>query len=280
MFSGGGPFPPPPPDTTITSYPNNEESPFIAFDCQPIIGSFDPNDKTVYPKGVGTNHYISENTDLEYKIRFQNTGTDTAFTVMITDSISSFLDIMTIQTGASSHSFQFDVFGTGVLRFTFNNILLPDSFVNEPESHGFVQYKIKQKTGNIVGDRILNNADIFFDYNLPVRTNTAFSEIGGVFLDTILYKNNEVVNGVKEIKSYTINVYPNPSKNVINFEFDNTEKNITIELYDLAGKLQQKSIGINTRKMKILRNDLSSGIYLFNIFTDGKEVAYGKLIFK
>ena len=139
--------PPLNPNPPFLAYPNDEEAPFEAVDCQAIIGSFDPNDKTVSPTGVGVSHFITESTDLEYKIRFQNTGTDTAFLVVLTDSISNFLDIATIIPGASSHSYQYELYGSGVLKFTFNNIMLPDSFIDEPASHGFVQYKVKQKLG-------------------------------------------------------------------------------------------------------------------------------------
>jgi len=270
-------------DSAFLAYPNDEEAPYVAIDCQPLIGSYDPNDKTVYPTGVSSEHFISEKTDLEYKIRFQNTGTDTAFTVYITDSISDFLDITSIRPGASSHPYQFDIYGTGVVKFTFNNILLADSFVNEPASHGFVQYKISQKTGNQVGDVILNNADIFFDFNLPVRTNTAFSKIGGIFLDTVIYtfpSETENPDGISELENYNLNIYPNPAKNVMTFEFENNFDNVSIELYDLQGKMQQKAIGINSNKVKINRNGLSNGMYVFKIYADGKEVAFGKLVFE
>ena len=42
--------------------------------CAENIGSYDPNDKSASPTGFGVDHIIRENTDIEYKIRFQNTG--------------------------------------------------------------------------------------------------------------------------------------------------------------------------------------------------------------
>ena len=61
-------------------------------ECQPNIGSFDPNDKTAFLNGHFENEWVKSNTDIDYKIRFQNTGTDTAFTVVIEDQLSTLLD--------------------------------------------------------------------------------------------------------------------------------------------------------------------------------------------
>ena len=37
------------------------------------------------PTGVGPEHLLAANRPIEYTIRFQNTGTDTAFRVLLTD---------------------------------------------------------------------------------------------------------------------------------------------------------------------------------------------------
>jgi len=58
------------------------------------------------------------------------------------------------------------------LVFHFENILLPDSTVNEPASHGFVQFRINQLTDNPIGTVIENTADIYFDLNKAIVTNT------------------------------------------------------------------------------------------------------------
>jgi hypothetical protein len=57
--------------------------------------------------------------------------------------------------------------------FKFTNIMLADSNVNEPLSHGFVKFRVKAKTTLPANDVIDNAADIYFDYNSPVLTNTA-----------------------------------------------------------------------------------------------------------
>ncbi len=160
-----------------TQNPFDEGDPFVAIDCQENIGSWDPNDIRGFPTGVGAKHWIDGNIDLEYKIRFQNTGTDTAFNVFIRDTLPPELDVATFVPGASSHPYECEVINGNVLKFTFSNIMLPDSNVNEAASHGFIQYKIRQGQGLTPGTTIRNRAGIYFDFNAPVLTNTALHTI-------------------------------------------------------------------------------------------------------
>jgi len=155
----------------VTQFPQGDPSPFTDVDCQPNVGSYDPNDKTGYPNGFCAAHFIESGTDIEYRIRFQNTGTDTAFTVVVRDTLPVSLDPATVQAGASSHAYDFALLGNGVVQFTFPNIMLPDSNVNEMASHGFLNFKVSQAATNGNGTVIQNQAAIYFDFNEPVFTN-------------------------------------------------------------------------------------------------------------
>ena len=73
--------------------------------------------KWAFPLGFGDENYIYRGQDIEYLIRFQNTGTDTAFFVTIRDTLSDFLDITTVRPGASSHNYNFTVSEEGVYKF-------------------------------------------------------------------------------------------------------------------------------------------------------------------
>ena len=128
----------------VNQFPQNDENSFISIDCRENIGSFDPNDKLAFPKGALEPHYIEANTDLEYIIRFQNTGTDTAFNVLIRDTLSSLLDITQIRPGASSHPYRIELLNERELLVFFDQVMLPDSNVNEPASHGFIKFRIPQ----------------------------------------------------------------------------------------------------------------------------------------
>ncbi|HKR05658.1 MAG TPA: SdrD B-like domain-containing protein [Bacteroidia bacterium] len=143
--------------------------------------SFDPNDKHVQPPGVQAPHYTLFGEDLYYTIRFQNTGNDTAFRVIIYDTLDTDLDFNTFEFISSSHGVKTELNpSNGALKFTFNNILLPDSNINEPMSHGEVTYRIQTKQGLPSNTVINNTAYIVFDLNTPVITNTS--------LNTMIYE--------------------------------------------------------------------------------------------
>src|SRR5690606_9784940 len=113
----------------------------------------------------------------EYLIRFQNTGTDTAFTVRIEDPISSKFDISTIRPIAASHDYKWTV-NSSLLVVLFEDIQLVDSFKNEPASHGFIKFEIKLDSLTLRGDAVKNLAGIYFDFNDPIITEEVVTAIG------------------------------------------------------------------------------------------------------
>lgn len=135
-----------------------------------VRGAYDPNDKQATPQLSPSQ--VANGEFIDYTIRFQNTGTDTAFTVVISDTLNDDLQAGTLEMIASSHNCKTTV-KDNVIFFEFLNILLPDSNTNEPLSHGFVSFKIKPQPSVAVNTTIPNRAAIYFDYNAPVITNTA-----------------------------------------------------------------------------------------------------------
>ena len=141
-----------------------------------VVGSFDPNDILVDPATIDV--VLLDDAVLDYTIRFQNTGTDTAFTVGIENILPPHTRWTSFEVLGSSHPmtlmyYDFD----HKLHFQFDQILLPDSNTNELMSHGYVRYRIRPRNDLVVGDSILNAAAIFFDLNAPVITNTAITVI-------------------------------------------------------------------------------------------------------
>ncbi len=249
-------------------------NPFIAVDCQENIGSFDPNDKSAAPFGYGENHFIERNTDLEYLIRFQNTGTDTAFKVVVLDTLSQYLDPISVRPGIGSHPFSFEMLDENVLRFTFDNILLPDSTTNEPASHGFVKFSVKQQPGISLGTVIENSAAIYFDFNEPVITNTVFHTIGENFIEV-------TSDAVERPSGYgELLVYPNPSSGYANFEIPgNTLEDGTFVLHDHLGRVvRTESVAGN--RFRFERGLLVPGIYFYSIENAGAKLYSGKIILK
>lgn len=209
-------------------YDQNDAAPFVSIDCQIARFSWDPNDKQGFPVGYGAQHAIDKNTSLKYRIRFQNTGTAPALDVQIKDEISAHLDIFSIEVLGASHPYNWTIDANHTLWVNFPNINLPDSVSNEPASHGYVDFRIKQVPNNPVGTVINNTAEIYFDQNPAVITNTVFHTIDTNFIvplvayqidttvcdsfvfDNTTYTNSGVYNqGVyqaTEYSSYTIDV--------------------------------------------------------------------------
>lgn len=237
-------------------------------DCHALIGSFDPNDLQVasqqfMQEGFVMADDIDDNDELTYLIRFQNTGNDTAYNVKIRDMIPSELNPGSIVPGAASHNYNWLVLN-GELIIDFLMINLPDSFSNEPNSHGFVKFKIQQQAGNLPGTVITNQAGIYFDANPPVITNQTFNTIP---LATGI--SNQVRNVV---------FMPNPVSNqlqlVLPFE---TIGNTSIQIFDVLGKnIQTKSI--HNKDESIDCSTLSKGIYMALVMHNGSVYTQFKFV--
>lgn len=145
---------------------------------QRLVCAYDPNDKKSFPEGLDSLGYIAPDTPfLEYTIRFQNTGTDTAFNVVIIDQLDSNLDWTSFTPRANSHSVETSVNYDGEITFEFEDILLPDSNVNEIASQGFIKYRININDEVEIGTSIYNTAEIYFDENPAIVTNTEINTI-------------------------------------------------------------------------------------------------------
>ena len=167
--------------TTVEAwgFQDNDTIAFVADSASiELTCAYDPNDKQVFPNGYSDQHYIADNQELEYFIRFQNTGNAPATDVFIVDSISPWLDMYSFELVANSHSVYTTIdVNERVVVFNFDNIMLPDSVNNEPESHGFVSFKISPHSNVALLTEINNTAEIYFDNNDPVITNTTWSTI-------------------------------------------------------------------------------------------------------
>ncbi len=215
-------------------------------------GSLDPNDILVSEDTLTTTQ-LSNAPWLDYIIRFQNTGNDTAFTVKILNPIdTNKLNISTIEFVNASHPVNLNWINyQRNMELKFENILLVDSNTNEPLSHGFVKYRIQPKTNLSAGDSITNFAAIYFDFNEPVITNTAKTII---ILPTGI-ASTPPVRG-------KLHVFPNPTENTLNISGIKLENGkAQLRLTDIYGKLILEKI-ITTTTSTVETTQLSNGIYL------------------
>jgi hypothetical protein len=211
-----------------------------------IIGSYDPNDITE-SHGPEILHTTFTNDDyLYYTVRFQNVGTASAINVTIDNALDVRLDKTTFEMLHSSHTNTVvRVFDN--LTWQFDNINLADSTNDEPNSHGYVHYKIKPLAGYSIGDIVPNTASIVFDFNSPIVTNT----FNSTFIENALSTQDNVLQNVA--------VYPNPTSD---FVMVTSQSSIAqIEVYSYVGHLVKK----NKNQDRIDISSLKTGLYFIKI---------------
>lgn len=79
----------------------------------------------------------------------------------------------------------------------------------------------------------------------------------------------------------SVGIYPNPANDAATVTVTSAEYtgNYVFEMYDAAGKLVRVENGVFGQQLKIERNDISSGIYLYKIRKDDAVIGNGKLMF-
>ncbi len=252
----------------VTMFASADYASFISIDCQESVASFDPNDKTSQPKGIGVDKIIYAGTQLKYRLRFQNTGTDTAFNIRVVDPLPREVDIRSIQPGSASHAYRLEI-SDRELNFIFEDILLPDSNTNEAASHGFVNFKIDLAEDVQFGDSIRNSALIYFDFNDPIKTNQTQHILEERMLATTL--------GMQTYTPENVFVFPNPIYG-IDIYFSASVDQAEFILFDGVGRMIRK-FRIEGNRIS-LRSQLPNGLYLYRIVSKEFGIQTGKLIVK
>ncbi|MCH7534395.1 MAG: T9SS type A sorting domain-containing protein, partial [Bacteroidetes bacterium] len=153
------------------------------------------------------------------------------------------------------------------LRFGFDNINLPDSTTDEPNSHGFVSFTVSPVDGITPGTSLENFADIYFDYNSAIRTDTAIVTA----LDTTISSAKSITvteistpTNISEDELLDISIYPNPTSDYIFVSGSINEFN-QIRIYDLTGKHVINQTLSSADQPKVNVSFLAAGIYFIHL---------------
>ncbi|MEP7197799.1 MAG: hypothetical protein ABI851_14865 [Saprospiraceae bacterium] len=235
--------------------------------CQVNRGSFDPNDIQAFENGQSIQDYTTQNTPHEYLVRFQNTGTDTAFNIRVLNQLDSNLDWSSFEVSSSSHPYSYVLDDKGLLTIIFRNVLLPDNKVDEPGSNGFFKYRINQKKDLPANTEITNSASIYFDFNLPIITNKLTLKV------KIITKIDESELGLK------LTAFPNPFKESTTVYFSDLESNNKKIAYIYASDGQAIDI-VSTYNNQLLINhsDYESKILFIKVISESGKTGTIKLI--
>jgi len=223
-----------------------------------VVGSYDPNFKEVSPQGEGPEGEIfASDSTLDYMVHFQNLGTYYAQNVVVIDTLDPDLDWTTLRPVYQSHPCQIAISDNGVARFEFKNIMLPAKSQNEPASHGMLSYEIKTKRNLPLGTQFKNKAEIYFDFNPAIVTNTTVNTLvaPASLLDEMP-------------ADHKVKIYPNPTSDNLFLRYNNRGVETMVSIYDISGKLissimMQGEIGKQT--MELNTNDLAPGLYIINL---------------
>ncbi|MBC7774760.1 MAG: T9SS type A sorting domain-containing protein, partial [Phycisphaerae bacterium] len=260
-------------------FPQNDGDFSTDIECRQSIGSFDPNDKVGLPEGVSEQHVIAPETTIEYLIRFQNTGTDTAFRVEIRDTLPLSLDLATFRQGASSHPYQLGISSFGALSFVFDPIALPDSGANWAASQGFVKFSIAPKKGITLGTTIENRASIYFDQNTAVLTAQTLHTLGNPF-QYLITPVTEPVNTNAAVGALLIAPNPTLGNTMVSLAQPLKSEGLRLGLLDALGR-ELKKLGYwdISKNLNLDLGNLPAGVYFLELKSlEGKVIARGKVM--
>ena len=224
---------------------------------QTVVNALDPNDKTcvegttISPSMIG--QYV------HYIIGFENDGTANAQNIVVKDMIDAAkFDISSLVPLGGSASYTTRITNTNQVEFIFQNINLP--FASGTNT-GYVAFKIKTKPTLVVGDIFSNSANIYFDYNAPIVTNTYTTTITAL--------------GTQDFDFGSVfSLSPVPAKNSLTITTKQDVMMRSVSIYNTLGQLVQ----VNTNPNETIDvSGLQSGSYFIRITSD-KGSASGKFI--
>jgi hypothetical protein len=152
------------------------------------------------------------------------------------------------------------------IRWTFSNIMLPDSLSDPIGSIGFVNFSIDPIQNQADGTVLNNFADIYFDFNEPIRTNTTIHTIDRFLSVQDLNNGPEVM------------IYPNPLKTSTTFLVNTANKTASVvKIQDMLGK-QISEFKIESGKaFSFDASGLASGMYFYSV-QNNNATTTGKLV--
>lgn len=213
-----------------------------------VVGAFDPNDITCLQGDVAPASLIGDY--LHYVINFENTGNAPAQNVVVTAEINpDDFDINTLQILNTSHQMS-AIINNDLLELTFEDINLSTG------GHGNILLKVRTNQDLITTDFVAADANIYFDFNFPVLTNTANTTFETLSVDEFSEEQD-------------IRLYPNPTDAIVTIEATSTIQ--TIGVYDVQGRvILSKDALSSTTSIDI--SSFADGMYFLVIQTDAGEV--------
>lgn len=160
---------------------------------------------------------------------------------------------------------------------TQNEVILPQS-TNQNEDYPEIDVTA------IIQD-IINNPPTGFGFMLRLRNENYYRSMIFASSDhsdstlhpklVIIYTDNTGIQNNESLSDF-VKVYPNPFSDRTTIKFDNKKReDFTLKLYDIYGQQVYAITGINTGEIEIMKNGLSSGLYLLQLYSNNQ--LYGSM---
>ena len=164
-------------------------------------------------------------------------------------------------------------FYTGIYQ---NNIDTNPLFV-APSSGSGVNFN------GVIADWSLLNTSPCINAGNPNGTYPATDKAGnprvvGSYIDIGAYEYQGITSVINYNLQNQIIVYPNPFNNSATIQYKNKSNYSELNIYDMYGQKIKTINDISGDHIKIERENLSSGIYFYELKQDSKEISTGKLI--
>jgi hypothetical protein len=151
-----------------------------------------------------------------------------------------------------------------LLLLTFIN--LPDSTSNEAASHGYVTFEVDPISDNLPHNTVISNeAEIYFDYNPAIVTNSCLNTVFVGDLDQFDCNSGNLI--LEElVNENEISVYPNPANDFITIHTNSLLiYQLEVFITDLSGKLILHTFKIQDNDLDLNLISLEKGTYILMI---------------
>ena len=258
----------------VTTLSEDDDDLFRSIDCQESVDSIPSMFLRVFPSGVGDQHEILANDEIEYLITFENRTGRSIEHGVIFDEISPMLDITSLQLGSSSHPYRATIIQDNVLKFEFEELNIPSERAYF-ESAGFIKFRMNLKEGLPFGTVIENQIESTFNFDTTIISNEVFNTIGDQLYFTMVLSENLNTNS-----SFDVLIYPNPAIEHVSFELLGVQTmNGVINIFDLHGKRVKEIPFENSNARQVDLIGLQKGVYVLQAINDeGRVLGTAKLV--
>lgn len=86
-----------------------------------------------------------------------------------------------------------------------------------------------------------------------------------------------IINSTNELKQNALKIFPNPTQNILNLEYDENIKIEKVNIFDFQGQVI-KSLPIENQISQINISDIPNGVYFIKIETQNEQFVFKKFI--